>query len=328
MVSRGRIIAQGLIWSALFCSCIANSGGRLALAQSDAHLFPAELVQFQAGPDNPIFTGRGPGHWDEHIRERGWILREGEQWHMWYTGFEGAGGSDGSSLKLGYASSRDGLKWERHPANPIFDSSWIEDMCVLKHDNIYYMVAEGKYDIAQLLTSPDGIHWTLVGPLDIRLTTGEPISAGPRGTPTLWRENDTWYLFYERRDLGIWLASSTDMQVWTNVDDEPVIGLGPAEYDLRQVALNQIFRFNGRYYAYYHGAGVERPRLWSTCVAVSSDLRKWTKFAGNPLLPMEENKSSGILVPDGKHFRLYTMHNTVAVHFHNPDSVVPTSTRP
>lgn len=152
-------------------------------------------------------------------------------------------------------------------------------------------------------------------PLDIRLANGQPIADGPRGTPTAYHENDTWYLFYERRDLGIWLATSRDTKVWNNVDDDPVINCGPEEYDRRQVVLNQIVKYDGRYYAYFHGSGNEKPRLWSTNVAASQDLVRWTKYRDNPLLPIENNKSSGILVHDGKQFRLYTMHDKVEVHF-------------
>ena len=117
------------------------------------------------------------------------------------------------------------------------------------------MFDEGKHDLAQLLKSPDGIRWERVGQLDVRKKNGEPLEPGPYGTPTAWFENGLWHLFYERRDLGIWLATSKDMQVWTNVQDEPVIPLGLGEYDKEQVALNQIIQHNGRYYAYYHGAG-------------------------------------------------------------------------
>lgn len=279
-----------------------------------AELFPPEIVKFKPLKGNPIFQGRGKGHWDEHIRERGWILRDGDIWQMWFTGFEGGGGNDGPILKLGYAISSDGLNWKRFPSNPVFDSSWVEDMMVVKHDGMYYMFAEGKHDIAQLLTSTNGICWKLVGPLDIRLVNGQPISAGPRGTPTAWFEDGKWYLFYERRDLGLWLATSTDTKVWTNVSDDPVIELGPKDYDLRQVAMNQIIKHKGIYYAFYHGSGFVNKRLWSTNVAASKDLVHWTKYEGNPLLPIEENKSSGILVHDGNQYRLYTMHNQVHVH--------------
>lgn len=287
-----------------------------AAAEDAPRLFPAEIVKFRPIKANPLFQGRGKGHWDQHIRERGWILRDEKMWHMWYTGFEGGGGSKGSILKLGYATSSDGLRWKRYPGNPVYDKSWVEDMMIVKQNGTYYMFAEGKHDIAQLLTSPDGIRWTLVGPLDIRLTNGQPISKGPRGTPAAWFEDDTWYLFYERRDLGIWLATSKDTKVWKNVSDEPVIQLGPEKYDRLQIAVNQITKYNNTYYAYYHGSGdTNRPRLWTTNVAASKDLRHWTKYKNNPLLPEKDNKSSGILVHDGKQFRLYTMHDKVEVHF-------------
>ena len=65
-----------------------------------------------------------------------------------------------------------------------------------------------------------------------------------------------------------------------------------------------------------HGTAAERsPSLWSTNVATSTDLIHWKKYPNNPLLPIEANKSSGILVHDGRQFRLYTMHDTVHLHF-------------
>ena len=107
------------------------------------------------------------------------------------------------------------------------------------------MFAEGKNDIAHRLTSTDGLHWTDHGSLDIRKTDGTPISPGPYGTPTAWFENGTWYLFYERGDQGVWLATSRDLKVWTNVQDDPVIAMGPEPYDAAAVALNQVVKRDG-----------------------------------------------------------------------------------
>lgn len=275
--------------------------------------FPPELVKFVPLQKKPVFTGAGKGHWDEKIRERGWIMRDGGIWKMWYTGFL----ADYSKpLALGYATSKDGLHWKRYPKNPLYTKHWVEDMMVVKHKGKYYMFAEGYKDRAQLLVSGDGIHWKRLGQLDVRLKNGKRIPEGPYGTPTGWYEKGTWYLFYERRDLGIWLATSKDMKVWTNVQDEPVIGLGPGEYDKDQVALNQIIKYKGRYYAYYHGSAQSGPNKgkWCTCVATSKDLIHWEKYPGNPLQPIDQNKSSGIIVHDGQRFRLYTMHPAVYVH--------------
>jgi len=115
------------------------------------------------------------------------------------------------------------------------------------------------------------------------------------------------------------VATSRDLKVWTNVQDDPVIPLGPDRYDRDQVAMNQVIKYQGRYYAYYHGSGPGfSPPRWCTAVATSDDLVHWQKYPGNPLLPMADNKSSGIVIDAGKRLRLYTMHDQVRVHFSQP----------
>jgi hypothetical protein len=172
------------------------------------------------------------------------------------------------------------------------------------------MFAEGRDDIAHRLTSGDGLRWEDHGSLDIRLRNGAPLPPGPYGTPTVWVEKGIWHLYYEREDRGIWLATSRDLRVWTNVRDEPVIGLGPGEYDRHAVALNQVFRRGDHYYGLYHAnADPEWKGPWTTCLVVSDDLVRWEKYPGNPIIPTDD--SSGILVTDGEELRLYTMHPAV-----------------
>jgi beta-1,2-mannobiose phosphorylase / 1,2-beta-oligomannan phosphorylase len=282
--------------------------------ESDSTLFPAELVNFIPHKGNPVFSGGGKEAWDEVIRERGYILKEKDGYHMWYTGYRK---DKHDTLFLGYASSPDGISWTRYAHNPIFKNSWTEDMMVVHADSLYYMFAEGKGDTAHMLTSSDKIHWNDYGPLQIQLRNGEPLSPGPYGTPTVLKEDNNWYLFYERNDSAIWLASSKDLKVWRNVQDEPVINKGPELYDKFGVALNQVIKYNGNYYGYYHGTALKDWSEWSTNVAVSKDLLHWEKYNKNPI--MKENKSSGILVHDGSQYRLYTMHPEVCVHFsHEP----------
>jgi hypothetical protein len=268
--------------------------------------FPRELTDWVPYRGNPLFAGTGGETWDREIRERGFILREGDTWKLWYTGYDSR---KSETKSLGYATSPDGLVWARYPRNPVFSGVWTEDVFVVKH-GVYQMFAEGLNDIAHRLTSPDGIHWEEKGSLDIRRKSGQPISAGAYGTPTVWIEAGTVYLFYEREDKGIWLATSKDMGVWTNVQDDPVIALGPEAYDRQAVALNQVVRYKGRYYGVYHAnADAEGKAPWTTCLAASDDLVHWTKYAGNPVIRSDD--SSGILVDDGQRLRLYTMHPAV-----------------
>lgn len=275
----------------------------------DNHDFPKALVQFYPYKNNPVFSGAGKDRWDNQIRERGYILREKNKWHLWYTGY-----TDINDKKyLGYATSRDGFEWTRYEKNPLDSLHWVEDMCVVKSGNTYYMFAEGRGDTAHLLTSTDCIHWTEKGNLDIRLTNGKPLEAGPYGTPAVLKENGAWYLFYERNDSAIWLATSKDLKTWTNVQDEPVIDRGPGDYDKYGVAMDQVIKYKGLYYGYYHATAFQDWSVWSTDVAVSKDLIHWKKYPENPIVG--DDKSSGILVHDGKQYRLYTMHPEVNVYF-------------
>ncbi|MCE9546718.1 MAG: glycosylase [Planctomycetia bacterium] len=284
-------------------------GSKLPMAPAAvAPEFPAELVKFSPYEHNPIFTAEGPGHWDVKIRERGWILRERDQWRMWYTGYDG---KRESIKQLGAATSADGLKWQPDANNPIYRQHWVEDMMVVHQGDTYYMFAEGKDDQAHWLTSPDGLQWTRQGVLDIRRTNGQPIPPGPYGTPTAWCEGGTWYLLYERGDRAVWLARTADLKTWTHVQDEPVLTPGPDAYDREAIAVNQVIRYAGRYYAYYHGTGQKTaPRQWTTNIAMSTDRVHWKKYAGNPIAPGDV--SSGIVVETAPgQFRLYTMHDAV-----------------
>jgi hypothetical protein len=317
------IAASGVVVLALFLAA-ASFAPPTRGEPSPAELFPRELVDWIPYPGNPLFSGTGADTWDHEIRERGYILREKDAWKLWYTGYD----SRKCDVKLlGYATSPDGIKWTRDPANPVFATRWTEDVFVLHRDGGYLMLAEGRGDVAHMLTSADGRRWRDRGDLDIRARSGEPLSPGPFGTPTLWVEDGTWSLFYERDDKGIWLATSTDGEVFTNVSDDPVIALGPDPYDLHAVALNQVVRVGGRYYGVYHAnADPEWKGPWTTCLAASDDLVHWTKYPGNPIV--NEEASSGILVDDGTRLRLYTMHPEVRLWLPRGDPLAAASALP
>ncbi len=273
--------------------------------------FPPELVSFTPYEHNPVFEAAGPGHWDENIRERGWIMYEDGAYHLWYTGYQTKGDE---TRKLGYAVSRDGIHWERHPGNPIISDVWAEDVNIVKVDGTYHMFAEGGNDEAHRLTSTDRIHWKEQGRIDIHKKNGEPIAPGPFGTPAAYHEDGTWYLFYERNDVAIWLAASKDLKTWTNVQDEPVLHCGPDAYDKKMIAMDQVVKRDGVYYAYYHGLVPNTNTAdWTSAIAASTDLIHWQKYAGNPLI--RGDKSSPVLVEDDTGFRLYTMHPAVCVYF-------------
>ena len=305
-----RIIVLVMVLSMADCKTKQKPSGQ----GEDGVKFDRSMVEFTPYKANPVFQGTGTDTWDKQIRERGFILKEGGEYKMWYTGYT----EDSEPMYLGYATSDDGINWSRYSDEPIFNGKWTEDMFVFKDGGKYYMYAEGTHDIAHLLTSADGVNWEEQGDLVILETSGEPIP-GPYGTPAVWIEDEIWYLFYERNDLGIWLATSEDKKTWMNVQDEPVIMMGPEAYDEGAVAANQVVKHEGKYYLYYHGssnpdwADPNANALWTSNVAVSRDLVNWEKYPENPIV--EGDHSSPILVFDGEKNRLYTMHDKVWLYF-------------
>jgi len=306
-----KLLLFSLVLCLLLICCRNNPSGCKESGNKQENIkFPKEIVNFVSYDKNPVFAGTGENTWDQNIRERGYILKEDGVYYLWYTGYRD--GED-EEMHLGLATSPDGLVWTRYKDNPIFDACWTEDMMALKSGNVYYMFAEGRGDTAHMLTSSDKIHFEEKGQLDVRNSDGSKISAGAYGTPFVFPENNKWYLFYEREDLGIWVAVSEDMKVWTNIVDTPVIAKGPEQYDKWGVAMDQVIKYKGTYFGFYHATEFEDWHEWTSCVAASKDLVHWIKYPCNPI--MRENKSSPVMVFDGHDYRLYTMHPSVSVHF-------------
>jgi beta-1,2-mannobiose phosphorylase / 1,2-beta-oligomannan phosphorylase len=305
-----KILIKLFILILMASGCRQKSPSGNTEVKPDTTKFPVEITEFTAWKNNPVFTGTDTNTWDQKIRERGYILPEDGTYYMWYTGYKN---EKGAEMHLGLATSADGLTWTKYKDNPIFKSGWVEDMSVIKHDDTYYMFAEGRGDTAHMLTSTDRIHWVEKGPLNMRYSDGKPLCKGAYGTPAIWYEDSIWYLFYEREDLGIWLAVSTDLNIWTNKQDEPVIKMGPELYDQFGVAMDQIIKYKGRYYGYYHATEYKDWHEWTSCVATSDDLIHWEKYYKNPV--MRENKSSPVMVFDGNKYLLFTMHPEVCIHF-------------
>ena len=102
--------------------------------------------------------------WCSHV-----IYEEDEEiYKMWYSG--GASWMAEADA-IGYATSKDGIHWEKHPANPIFtpdpDIHWemykVSANYVWKHDDWYYMTYLGSDSDMRaangMARSRDGIHW-------------------------------------------------------------------------------------------------------------------------------------------------------------------------
>lgn len=133
-----------------------------------------------------------------------------EIYEMWYTG-----GGWFEPDSIGYATSKDGITWEKHVNNPVFKAEpknlWEQERVagphVLKMDGWYYMFYIGYEDLFKaricLARSKDGIkNWE-------RHPSNPIISAGLPGSwecESIYKpflrfdeENDRWLMYYNAR---------------------------------------------------------------------------------------------------------------------------------
>lgn len=272
--------------------------------------FFAGASELQSQNYKSVLRPGPPGSWDENIRERGWFMYENGVYHAWYGGWRGEYNHKVRGLvKLGYASSTDGIHWKKHPGNPIYDQTWIEDVCVVKDGSTYYMFAEDEYTGGGdrvhivLYTSTDRINWVKYGTVLER--QGNGWEAREAATPTVWKEGNVWYMLYEgigRSTAGqIGLATSADGKNWTRYSNNPVLA-NPFGRN-RDIAFDSIIKVDGVYHAYGHYRdGSEK---WVGGVFLSSNLTSWQPDSDNPIA-----YNSPVIIDKGSTYFLYGVGST------------------
>jgi len=113
--------------------------------------------------NNPVLTKGSSGEWDSDLLFAPIVWKEGDTWYMLYTGY------DGSSRRIGLATSSDGVSWTKDSNNPVLSGTetWegnsIECDSIIKVDGTYYLwygTLGETYRKRGLATSTDLISWT------------------------------------------------------------------------------------------------------------------------------------------------------------------------
>jgi serine/threonine protein kinase len=111
--------------------------------------------------DNPVLSKGNDDEWDKNGVIIGSILYEEGEYRMWYTG------KSGDESKIGYATSKDGINWNRYQGNPVFNDEDVpteENPCVIHDSHEYKMyytaptIGIDRFSVF-LATSPNGTLW-------------------------------------------------------------------------------------------------------------------------------------------------------------------------
>ncbi len=276
----------------LLCLILA---GRALAGSPEGPPPPLPSVRWVKHSGNPVLDVGPAGSWDAAAVGLPSVLAVDGGYMMWYSG----GGAASERLRIGLATSSDGLGWQKSPNGPVlaagpagsWDSGVVTAPAVLYHDGLYRMWYRGTDDPVTYLgaaigyaTSPDGLRWTKSAANPV-LTAG---AAGAWDGEMLWSasviaEAGGYKMWYSARNAGRWrigYATSPDGSAWTKAG-APVLDLGPAgAWDDATVYYPSVVRSDGAYRMWYTGFDGSRYRIGA---ATSSDGVAWTR---DPVVPV------------------------------------------
>jgi hypothetical protein len=197
----------------------------------------------------------------------------GNVFKMWYT----AGYGTWADIGIRYAESTTGLpgSWTKYGSNPLI--THYARSSVFKDGGTYYMYASYEDTRLDLLTSTDGLAWTL--------DTSNVLPLGGAGAwddqhivnTFVWKEGPTdWRMMYEGNHGGsFWhlgYATSTDGRTWTKSGSNPVLNLdggtgGPF-----------VKKVGSYYYLFTHKAPQDLQVPTNLYRYRSTDLVNWTPY--------------------------------------------------
>ncbi len=260
--------------------------------------------------------------WDYFTAADPSVIKDGDTLKIWYTGAGPTSTDTVTRLRIGYAWSIDGITWNKHPQNPVLESSpatWdsigLETVTVLKDETalpperykMWYAGSDdpiyGLYKIGYAY-SPDGVNWTKhPDPVLLKGDDDTWESGGPEG-PTVILFDDTlrmWYAGYdsvyngERTDFScsIGYAWSLDGKLWNKYPNNPIMTIGDEEtWDAANIQDPFVLRNEDTYHMWYSGFSewiFDGLGQYQIGYAYSSDGINWTKSSANPVLKYGSN---------------------------------------
>ena len=221
----------------------------------------------------PVLSPGPQGAWDSGQVALGSVIWNGTLFLMWYGGSNTTTNSNGA---VGFATSKDGISWVKYSGNPVLtrsvfslDQSYMATPYVVKLQLYYYMWYTGRNTTypqpnptARILaaTSYDGITWTKM-PMPTMTPSSDPEAwdSGAVYSPSANYANTNFGLWYTGTNQSymmpqIGFANSPDGEKWTQLSDQPILGLGaPGSWDSAGVEQPSVIMTGNGLMMYYDG---------------------------------------------------------------------------
>jgi hypothetical protein len=251
-------------------------------------------------PENPILVSGTESDWYDNLSTIGSVIYLDSMYHMWYN----AGERTSVGIKVGHATSPDGITWISDPNIPVFstgsEGSWDQNMAecggvTLVNDTLHmwYTGHAGSWSNAGIghATSTDGVNWR-------RDTTNPVLSIEQEGDwvyDWIWVDEalfdgTKYHIWYSAgnstlSDGSIGHASSLDGSVWTRDASNPVLKPGiSADWDYPHAGFSSVVYDGTSFQMWYAGGDYSDKYIYEIGYAISADGSTWTKYDENPVL--------------------------------------------
>jgi predicted GH43/DUF377 family glycosyl hydrolase len=255
----------------------------------------------------PVLNRGGAGEWDAVDVLNPSVIRQGDAYYNYYSGF------DGKTWHTGLAVSGDGIAWRKEgkilspdPATWEADAIAANGSALADENFLLYYYQAGKPNRIGLARSSNGHQWQKHGP--------PVLDVGPRGSwdergigdPQVLRIGRSYYMFYlgmdraRRQRIGV--AVSDDGVTWFKLRSNPILELGEyGAFDEDAVGEPAVWASHGYYWMLYTGQnrglmrrlGLARSRdgvAWEKLPAVFAGDRSWdSKVICDPSVLLEGN---------------------------------------
>ncbi len=269
--------------------------------------------------DFELMLAPGSQNWESAFIDPGAVIYHDGQFHMFYNGISGWP----AHVKVGYATSEDGINWTRMSDEPVFTGEGLDYSGVSIFTSSAAVLEDGTW-VLYFYTIDTG---NFSGPGKIGLATADSpygpfvaadapvLLTGPEGSwdehavmhPNVIPVDDGYVMYYdgnrgdsqEERDRKIGMATSPDGLVWTKYDipsttadvvaeSDPIFKTGGfGDWDRDRVMDPNVFKTENGWVMIYgsnHFDVDKQRRDYRLGIAISEDGVNWNKPEDNQIL--------------------------------------------
>jgi len=238
-------------------------------------VFDIESLSIQSVSKEPVLELGEKGTFDQNGTAYPWLVKYKGEYRMYYTGWI-PGVLVSFMNDLGFATSKDGVKFERYSRATILPKTneepfGVGSVCVLPVDGKWMMWytcfdrwGEGKDDHKHYYTikvakSNDGISWTRLNEKCIHYKEGEYSIA----KPCVIIKEGVFHMWYSYRGETYRTGYATSLNGidWQRKDNLAGIDVSKNDWDSEMICYSQVFEYKNNFYMIYNGNGYGKTGL-------------------------------------------------------------------